>query len=74
MEISVLSFNQYSLAGIPSNAEPLGGWEDVECGLRGHSVGHFLSACSKFAFADQDEGIVKRTGWNLLWMTIRAIR
>lgn len=41
--------------GIPSNAEPLGGWEDVECGLRGHFVGHFLSACSKFAFADKDE-------------------
>jgi uncharacterized protein len=42
-------------AGIPSNAEPLGGWESPECGLRGHFVGHFLSACSKFAFADKDE-------------------
>ncbi|MEX1028911.1 MAG: beta-L-arabinofuranosidase domain-containing protein [Paenibacillaceae bacterium] len=42
-------------AGTPSNAEPLGGWEGVECGLRGHFVGHFLSACSKFAFADKDE-------------------
>lgn len=42
-------------AGLPSNAEPLGGWEDVECGLRGHFVGHFLSACSRFAFADHDE-------------------
>lgn len=29
-------------AGIPSNATPLGGWEDVECGLRGHFTGHFL--------------------------------
>ncbi|GMK46438.1 glycosyl hydrolase [Paenibacillus glycanilyticus] len=45
-------------AGIPSNAEPLGGWEDGECGLRGHFVGHFLSACAKFAFADQD-GLLK---------------
>lgn len=42
-------------AGIPSNAEPLGGWEDVASGLRGHFAGHFLSACSKFAFADNDE-------------------
>ncbi|MCC3372443.1 beta-L-arabinofuranosidase domain-containing protein [Cohnella sp. REN36] len=42
-------------ARIPSDAEPLGGWEDVECGLRGHFAGHFLSACSKFVFADQDE-------------------
>ncbi|MGO4375046.1 beta-L-arabinofuranosidase domain-containing protein [Paenibacillus sp. MCAF20] len=41
-------------AGLRSTAEPLGGWEDVECGLRGHFVGHFLSACSKYAFADQD--------------------
>jgi DUF1680 family protein len=47
-------------AGIPSNAEPLGGWEDVECGLRGHFVGHFLSACSKFAFADKDEFLRKK--------------
>ncbi|MBB6734740.1 beta-L-arabinofuranosidase domain-containing protein [Cohnella zeiphila] len=42
-------------AGIPSEAEPLGGWEDTECGLRGHFVGHFLSACAKIAFADKDE-------------------
>jgi DUF1680 family protein len=42
-------------AGIPSNDEPLGGWEHFECGLRGHFAGHFLSACSKFAYADEDE-------------------
>ncbi|QJD84046.1 beta-L-arabinofuranosidase domain-containing protein [Cohnella herbarum] len=42
-------------AGIPSDAEPLGGWEAPDCGLRGHFVGHFLSACSKFAFGDRDE-------------------
>lgn len=42
-------------AGIPSSAEPLGGWEAPDCGLRGHFVGHFLSACAKFAFADQDD-------------------
>ncbi|NLI61592.1 MAG: hypothetical protein GX375_09235 [Clostridiales bacterium] len=42
-------------AGIPSDAEPLAGWEDPKCGLRGHFVGHFLSACAKFAFSDRDE-------------------
>jgi uncharacterized protein len=42
-------------AGIPSSAEPLGGWEAPDCGLRGHFVGHFLSACAKFAFADRDD-------------------
>ncbi len=41
-------------AGLPSSAEPLGGWESPDCGLRGHFVGHFLSACAKFAFADRD--------------------
>ncbi|MCM3626196.1 glycoside hydrolase family 127 protein [Paenibacillus glycanilyticus] len=42
-------------AGIPSNAEPLGGWEDIHCGLRGHFAGHFLSACAKFSNADGDK-------------------
>jgi DUF1680 family protein len=48
-------------AGLPSNAEPLGGWEDVECGLRGHFVGHYLSACAKFACGDQDECLRTKT-------------
>ena len=42
-------------AGIESKTEPLGGWEAEDCGLRGHFTGHFLSACSKFAYGDQDE-------------------
>ena len=48
-------------AGIESHTEALGGWEDVECGLRGHFVGHFLSSCSKFAFADNDEFLKCKT-------------
>ncbi len=31
-------------AGLPSHAEPLGGWEAPDCELRGHTVGHALSA------------------------------
>lgn len=42
-------------AGIASHTEPLGGWEAEDCGLRGHFTGHFLSACAKYAFADQDQ-------------------
>ena len=42
-------------AGIHSEAKPLGGWESEDCGLRGHFVGHYLSACAKFAFAREDE-------------------
>ena len=33
-------------AGLPSSAEPLGGWEAPDCELRGHFTGHYLSACA----------------------------
>jgi hypothetical protein len=33
-------------AGLPSDAKPLGGWEAPKGELRGHSVGHYLSACA----------------------------
>jgi len=33
-------------AVIKSDAKPLEGWESPECGLRGHFVGHYLSACA----------------------------
>jgi len=33
-------------AGIPSSAQPLGGWEAPDNELRGHFVGHYLSACA----------------------------
>ena len=32
--------------GLPSQAKPLGGWEEPTCELRGHSLGHYLSALS----------------------------
>src|SRR5699024_2594728 len=47
-------------AGMPSKAKPLGGWEAVDCGLRGHFVGHYLSACSKCACADNDDFLKKK--------------
>ncbi len=31
-------------AGLPTSARPLGGWEAPDVELRGHSVGHYLSA------------------------------
>jgi DUF1680 family protein len=33
-------------AGLPSTAQPLGGWEEPTGELRGHSVGHYLTACA----------------------------
>lgn len=45
-------------AGIPSSAEPLGGWEDPKCELRGHFTGHFLSA-SALIYASTGDDAVK---------------
>ncbi|OOM82269.1 hypothetical protein CLPUN_04080 [Clostridium puniceum] len=47
-------------AGIESTAVPLGGWEAEDCSLRGHFVGHFLSACSQFAFSDGDDELKEK--------------
>ncbi len=44
-------------AGLPSSAEPLGGWEDPKCELRGHFTGHFLSACGLTYAATGDDSI-----------------
>ncbi len=33
-------------AGLPSPAKPLGGWEREDCEVRGHTLGHYLSACA----------------------------
>ncbi len=33
-------------AGLPSSATPVGGWENPQCELRGHTLGHYLSACA----------------------------
>jgi DUF1680 family protein len=46
-------------AGLPSSAEPLGGWEAPVNELRGHYVGHYLSACAMRAagFGDAALGV-----------------
>ncbi len=33
-------------AGLPSSAQPLGGWEEPKSEVRGHFAGHYLSACA----------------------------
>jgi len=44
-------------AGLPSSAKPLGGWEKPDCELRGHTMGHFLTACSLMFAATGDDGL-----------------
>jgi uncharacterized protein len=42
-------------AGLPSSAAPLGGWEAPDVELRGHSLGHFLSASALMFAATGDQ-------------------
>ncbi|MEO8201714.1 MAG: beta-L-arabinofuranosidase domain-containing protein [Gemmatimonadota bacterium] len=48
-------------AGLPSTAEPLGGWEAPDNELRGHYTGHYLSACAKMS-ASMGDGEIKSRG------------
>jgi hypothetical protein len=41
-----LAYNFRVTAGIPTDATPLGGWEAPDGLLRGHYIGHYLSACA----------------------------
>jgi len=44
-------------AGLPSSAQPLGGWEKPDVELRGHTMGHYLSACALIYASTGDEKI-----------------
>lgn len=45
-------------AGIPSSAQPLGGWEAPDCELRGHYAGgHYLSAAALMYATTGDEDL-----------------
>jgi DUF1680 family protein len=52
-----LAHNFRVTAGIASNATPLGGWEAPDCELRGHYVGHYLSACALMSASTGDTSI-----------------
>ncbi|MBZ4644878.1 MAG: hypothetical protein JG777_367 [Clostridia bacterium] len=44
-------------AGLPSTAQPLGGWEQPTMEIRGHTMGHYLSACAMLYASTGDEQI-----------------
>ena len=48
-------------AGLPSSAQPLGGWEKPDCELRGHFVGHYLSSCA-LMYSSTGDGDLKTKG------------
>ncbi len=47
-------------AGLPSSATPLGGWEAPDVELRGHSLGHYLSALALMYRSTGDERLRAR--------------
>ena len=50
-------------AGLPSAAEPLGGWEAPKCELHGHFVGHYLSACALMYASTGDEKLKAKANY-----------
>ena len=56
-------------AGIKSDAQPLEGWESPKIGLRGHFVGHYLSACASLIEKNGDTLLQKRISYmvDVLW-------
>ncbi|NEW81045.1 MAG: hypothetical protein GZ094_01585 [Mariniphaga sp.] len=60
LEPDRLLYNFRVNAGIKSDAKPLEGWESPECGLRGHFVGHYLSACAEIIEKNGDTLLDKR--------------
>ena len=55
-----LAHNFRVTAGIPSDADPLGGWEAPDCELRGHYVGHYLSSCALMHASTGDQVIANK--------------
>jgi hypothetical protein len=47
-------------AGLASTAKPYGGWEAPSVELRGHSLGHYLTACALAWEATGDERLMAR--------------
>jgi uncharacterized protein len=47
--------------GLPSSAQPVGGWEGLDVELRGHSTGHLLSGLAQ-AFANTGQAAFKTKG------------
>jgi DUF1680 family protein len=60
LDVDRLLHNFRVNAGLPSAAEPLGGWEDPKCELRGHFVGHYLSACALMYASTGDERLKQK--------------
>ena len=60
LDLDRLLHNFRLTAGLPTSAQPLGGWEEPKVELRGHFVGHYLTACALTYAASGDETLRKK--------------
>ncbi len=60
LDVDRLLHNFRVNAGLPSSAEPLGGWEEPKGELRGHFVGHYLTACALMYASTGDERLKQK--------------
>ncbi len=50
-------------AGLTSTARPLGGWEKPDCELRGHTLGHYLTACALMYGSTGDKALLDKADY-----------
>src|SRR5690606_24017678 len=65
LEVDRLLVNFRVAAGLPTTAKPVGGWEDPSCELRGHSLGHYLTACALMYASSGDERFKERVDYTV---------
>lgn len=52
-------------AGLATPDKPYGGWEEPNCELRGHSIGHYLSACARIIAQTGDAELKKNADYTV---------
>jgi len=61
LDVDRLCHNFRINAGLASSAQPLGGWEEPNCEVRGHFVGHYLSACAMMYAGTGDKRLKEKS-------------
>ncbi len=74
LPVDRLAHNFLRQAGLPSSAQPLGGWESPECELRGHFCGgHYLSAAA-LAWSARGDSVLRERADALVTILARCQR
>jgi hypothetical protein len=60
LEVERLLYTFRVNAGLPSDAKPYGGWEEPKSEVRGHFIGHYLSACALMYASTGDERLKQK--------------